>query len=91
MDLFAVAHAFLQSNFVILPVLDQGKLIGRISSRDVLRGIREWQHRYFAGQLKYKKEAETTLRRPSSIEDMQRMVGSLKRDQIAQVFRKDPS
>jgi CBS domain-containing protein len=89
MDLFAVAHVFLQSHFTLLPVLDQDKLIGRISRRDVLRGIREWQRRHLEGRARSLKELEVSQKRPSSIEEMQRLVGSLKREQVAEVFRKD--
>jgi CBS domain-containing protein len=47
MDLFTVANVFLQSHVFILPVLDRDKLVGRISRRDVLRGLYEWQRRHF--------------------------------------------
>lgn len=88
-DLFTVANLFVQSHLFILPVLDQGKLVGRISRRDVLRGLCEWQRRHFKAIQRSLKEQEISHKRPSSIEEMQRVVGSLKREQVAEVFRQD--
>ncbi len=89
MDLFTVANIFMQSPVFILPVLDREKLIGRISRRDVLRGLWEWQQRHFKAIQRSLKEQEASHKRPSSIEEMQRLVGSLKREQVVEVFRKE--
>jgi len=88
MDLFAVAHCFLKTNFVVLPVLQQGKLIGRISRRDVLRGIQRWQHHDADKKRRELQAMEEGQKRPSSIEKMQKMVAEHKKEHVAEAFRK---
>ncbi len=39
MDLYAIAHYFLTTPIRRLPVIEDGRLIGQVSRRDVLRGI----------------------------------------------------
>lgn len=39
MDLYAIAHYFLTTAIRRLPVVEDGRLIGQVSRRDVLRGI----------------------------------------------------
>ncbi len=90
MDLFAVAHQFLQTNFVCLPVVEEdGRVLGQISRRDVLRGIQIWNNLDHKKRVKFMKNIQKGARRPSSIEDMQRMIGSYKKEQIAEVFRRE--
>ncbi len=40
-DILEIAKVFLQNKFRRLPVLDDGRLVGQISRRDVLRAIQE--------------------------------------------------
>ena len=68
MDLFAVAHVFLESNFPVLPVTQNGKLVGRISRQDMLREMQ----RFIREQRRAKIEAATTHTR-SAIAEMQRL------------------
>ncbi|HVS63909.1 MAG TPA: CBS domain-containing protein [Thermoanaerobaculia bacterium] len=86
MDLFAVAHVFLQTNFPVLPVTDhRGRLLGRISRQDMLRQVHVFmrrlhkQGRRLSGLLQGQK--------PSSIEAMQRMAASASPDQLADMMR----
>jgi len=45
MDLFETAQAFLDTNFPVLPALDDdGKLVGRVTRQDVLRRIQVVNH-----------------------------------------------
>jgi Mg/Co/Ni transporter MgtE len=39
MDVFEVAAAFLDTNFPVLPVLDGGTLVGRVTRQDVLHRV----------------------------------------------------
>jgi len=87
MDLFAVVDIFMKTHFVALPVLEQGKLVGRIARRDVLRGIRKWQQQRDNEQLKDQIAFEEGQKRPSGIEAMQKRAASHKKDQLAELFR----
>jgi CBS-domain-containing membrane protein len=84
MDLLAVAGKFLETNFSCLPVLDGEKLIGRIRRHDILAAFMEWQ----SALDKANAHAGEGPGRPSSIEEMQRVIGSMNRDQAAERFRK---
>jgi CBS domain-containing protein len=85
MDLLAVASIFLQNFFSCLPVQEGGKLVGVIHRLDVLRGIAEWERRLEADR----EEHERAGMRPSSIEEMQRVVGTHTKDQVVERFKKD--
>ncbi len=88
MDLFRVAEMFLGTNFPLLPVVDEGRLCGVISRRDMLRGIRA-----FRGQLRHiKGEREAVAGhqadRPRSIESMQRTVANQTKDQLVRLMKR---
>ena len=42
MNLFDVAQIFLQNEFRRMPVVDEGKLIGQITRRDIVRAIQDY-------------------------------------------------
>ena len=44
MPILEVAHRFLELKVRRFPVMDQGKLVGQISQRDVMRAVRELKH-----------------------------------------------
>ncbi|HRK34396.1 MAG TPA: CBS domain-containing protein [Candidatus Hydrogenedentes bacterium] len=86
MDLFAVAKQFLSTNFAVLPVVENGKPVGRISRQDMLRGIQVMQRE----AEKEKAKEERTLdsyTRPRSIGQMQQLAGRLEPRQLAAVMR----
>ncbi|HXV62471.1 MAG TPA: CBS domain-containing protein [Vicinamibacteria bacterium] len=86
MDLFSVAEAFLATNFPVLPVLEQGKLVGRISRLDLLWQIKALERdiaRERAREERERKERDN----PSSIDRMQRFAGSHSPEQLAELLR----
>jgi CBS domain-containing protein len=82
MDLFTVAQLFLSCHFVALPVLEGGKLIGRITRRDMLKGIQQFQRRvdrdYEAAAMHLR-----IAQSPQSIDDFQRLASSINRESLA--------
>jgi predicted transcriptional regulator len=82
MDLFAVAQVFLESNFPVLPVTENGKLVGRISRQDMLREMQ----RFIRDQRRAKNAAAGTPQR-SSIAEMQRLAADLTPAQLAELLR----
>lgn len=87
MDMFAVACLFLSTNFVTLPVVEEGKLIGHINRRDVLENIRIWQRRHMQEKIHDLQVSEQSQKAPSSIEELQKMVGSQKKEQIIAILK----
>lgn len=85
MDLLAVASIFLQNHFPSLPVQEDGKLVGMIYRLDVLRGILHWERFLVESRQEYDRQGK----RPTSIEEMQRVVGSLTREQAAERLKGD--
>lgn len=85
MDMFMVAEQFLATNFVILPVLEHGKLVGRISRADMLGAIQDLQR--LCESAKAASEKALQLKQhPGSIEDYQRLAASTKPEHLAALF-----
>jgi predicted transcriptional regulator len=51
-DLFSVASLLINHGYRHVPVTDQGKLVGMVSRRDVLKAVVEYGKRYGQAQLK---------------------------------------
>ena len=85
MDIFAAVQAFLASNFARLPVLEHGKLVGTISRKDMLRGIQEFHKRLIDLQAR-ETGASAGVKPPNAIDQIQRMVSSQSKEQLAAVF-----
>lgn len=85
MDLFSVAQHFLQSNFPALPVMEQGRLVGRITRQGMLRGILQLQ-RALEAQRRRQDDERSNISHPRSVDAIGKLVSSQTRDQLAQVF-----
>ena len=87
MDLFSVAKAFLGTNFPVLPVVDQGKLVGRVSRLDLLGQIKELERKILREQSRAERDRKEQ-NNPSSIESMQRVASSHTPGQLAELLRR---
>ncbi len=86
MDLFRVSELFLSTNFPLLPVVEENRLCGVISRRDMLRGIRAFRRDLARRQAQQEQEAGHQADRPRSIESMQRTVAGRTREQLVRLF-----
>ncbi|MEN8165538.1 MAG: CBS domain-containing protein, partial [Acidobacteriota bacterium] len=86
MDLLATAAEFITCNFVSLPVVENGRLVGTISRQDVLTGVRDW-HEAQDQELERLHAAKSGHERPSTIAEMQKTLGSHTREQLASIFK----
>jgi CBS domain-containing protein len=82
MDLFRVSEVFLGNNFPMLPVVDEGKLVGCITRQDMLRAIIELTHAWRQVQSKLEEEAGEAVERPSSIQDLQEVFSKYSKHQL---------
>ncbi|MEE9562919.1 MAG: CBS domain-containing protein [Thermoanaerobaculia bacterium] len=82
MDLFRVSELFLGNNFPMLPVVDDGKLVGCITRQDMLRGIMELTHAWRQVQSKLEEEAGEAVERPSSIQELQEVFSKYSKGQL---------
>ncbi|MCG8461363.1 MAG: CBS domain-containing protein [Holophagales bacterium] len=86
MDLFRVSDLFLQNNFPLLPVAEQGRLLGTISRQRMLQAIQELRYQVVRLQDRFERSAGKQADRPRGIESMQRTASSLSPDQLVRVF-----
>jgi predicted transcriptional regulator len=82
MDLFSVAREFLNTNFAVLPVLENGNPVGRISRQDMLRGIQCLQRESALEKERYEDHLKT-MQSPMSINDLQRLAASQRPENLA--------
>ena len=78
MDLFTAAKVFLGGNFPVLPVVEDGRLVGRVGRWGLLRQIQKLEQSMLAERRRQEQDlmhAET----PTSIESMQRIAASHRR------------
>ena len=83
---FGVVDRFLSTNFPLLPVVENEKLVGVISRRDALRGIRELRRRLDTERETMETAAGHQADRPNGIENMQRSFASRSKDQMARLM-----
>ena len=86
MDIFRITDLFLQTNFPLLPVVEEGRLCGVISRRDVLRGMQLFRRQVRKERSQLEAEAGHQADRPRSIESMQRAAANRSRDQLVRLF-----
>lgn len=81
MNLVQATQAFLRCNFSSLPVVEDGRLIGRLSRRDLVRAVNKYllELRKLAG-------VEENADRPRSIEAMQRSAARQNPSALGRVF-----
>ena len=86
MDLLTAMRGFLQCDFSFLPVIDEGRLVGRLTRNDLLKGMVAWASTIDKEQDERQSTAPE-IERPSSIEEMQRVAATCTPDQLAEIFR----
>ena len=85
MDLLSAAMQFLSCNFATLPVIDGETLVGSISRQDMLSAIQRMHHTKGMDKEQYRNTLEL-LDRPSSIAQLQELVGKASPSQMASVL-----
>ena len=83
MDLFRVAELFLGTNFPMLPVVSNGKLVGCVTRQQMLNKIQTLGRQLDAQQSRIATEAASATSRPRSIEKMQQTAASHSPEQLA--------
>ncbi len=86
MDIFGVSDRFLATNYPLMPVVENNKLIGVISRRDTLRGVQELRRRLDQARSHIEEAAGHQTDRPRSIESMQRSAASQSPEQLARIM-----
>ena len=82
MDIFRIAEVFLHNNFPMLPVVDDGKLVGCVTRHHMLRGIMAMSLAEDSGTVRIEADALKAVRRPSSIGEMQKVFASYSKSQL---------
>ncbi len=82
MDIFRISEVFLHNNFPMLPVLDEGRLVGCVTRHQMLRGIMQMSHVEDTETARIEADAREAVNRPRSIGDMQRMFASYSKSQL---------
>lgn len=75
MDLFTIADKFLSTNFAVLPVVENGRPVGRISRQDMLRAIQRMQRAIALEKQKGDQELQVQTN-PRSIDDFLRLAAA---------------
>ena len=89
MDIFRISEVFLHNNFPMLPVVDNGKLVGCITRHHMLRGIMFMSQAEENEVVRIEADALEAVKRPRAIEEMQKVFGSYSKSQlVSRVARK---
>ena len=82
MDIYRISEVFLHNNFPMLPVLENGKLVGCVTRHHMLRWIMELSHAEESEVRRLEAKARRAARRPRSIGEMQRVFASYTKSQL---------
>lgn len=85
MDLLTAAMRFLSCNFGTLPVMENDTVVGSISRQNMLTAIQKMHHNT-GREIQRSKKNVRLVDNPSSIEELQSLVSSSDREQLASVF-----
>lgn len=85
MDMLRAIEIFLAGNFPLLPVLDNGKLVGRVRRLDLIVEVRRLMDREGVAQRRQAQDADMPDR-PRGIEKMQQRAGRMGRRALAEIF-----
>jgi len=89
MDIFRISEVFLHNNFPMLPVVEDGKVVGCITRHHMLRGIMSMTEAEDSGVVKIEADAEKAVQRPRGIREMQQVYASYSKSQlVSRVGRK---
>lgn len=85
MDILSASMVFLNCNFATLPVLEGDELVGSLTRQDILAAIQQF-YREKGLDHKNNKAAQAAFNNPSSIEQLQLVVGLSNNEQLASVL-----
>lgn len=86
MDLFRVLEPFLATNFPMLPVVEEGRLVGLIRRHDLLREILAYRARRDKEMQARERAAGRQADRPRGIETLQRTAATQSREQLVRLL-----
>lgn len=86
MDLFRVVEVFLSCNFPTLPVVERGRLVGRLTRQQMLRSIESYMEAVARQKTQELRDHESAIQRPKSIEAMQQTAARHSREGLARLF-----
>lgn len=84
-DLLSAASAFLACNFATLPVIDGDRLVGSITRQHMLTAVQRW-YKKRGSDIQREKAAQILVDNPSSIGQLQMLVGRSSNEQLASVL-----
>ena len=89
MDIFQTAEQFLSCNFPSLPVVEEGRLVGRLSRKDMLRGVRHFITSSLEQRQRHLEQQARGGERPRSIEEMQQTAARTNPKGLAGLFSRN--
>lgn len=84
-DILSAATVFLDCNFLLLPVIEQLKMVGCVTRRDLVVAIQKWYNAR-GHDFKAVKEKQELVDHPTSIAQLQALVGISNNAQLASVL-----